>query len=97
MIAMSEYYLVINKAEVGPAVHRLIEIQRQCGCVDTIGSDAYRIRNASEKDQKHAFSAFEAAIDKDFPTPCEECGCDRAECTCDGDGLTDASEQGTDR
>jgi len=83
MIAMSEYYLVINKSEIGPAGQILIERQRQCGCVEPIGSDAYRIRNFSEKDQQTWFAAFEAAIDKDFPPPCGECGCEKTECSCD--------------
>lgn len=67
MIAMAEYYIVINKCEIGEECAKLIHIFRQTGSVDEIGADAYRIRNASELDQQSTFAAFERAIYADFP------------------------------
>lgn len=85
MISMAEYYIVIDREEIGPEVRKLIEIQRKCGCATLSGNGAWTINNASERDQKAWFSAFKNAMDKDFPPPCEDCGCEHSECSCDHD------------
>jgi hypothetical protein len=83
MIGMSEYYIVLNKCEVGPSVEKLLSIFRQTGSVDLIGTDAYRIRNASRLDQQSTFEAFERAMDEDSPPNCDYCGNQPEECDCE--------------
>ena len=73
MIGMADYYIVLNKCEVGPSVERLLYTYRQTGSVDLIGTDAYRIRNASQLDQQATFAAFERAIDEDLTHHCNIC------------------------
>jgi len=85
MISMAEYYIIIDREEVGPEVKKLINIQRQCGCATLSGNGAWTIKNASEQDQKAWFATFERAMDIDFPPPCDECGCEQSECCCDHD------------
>lgn len=89
MISMAHYYIIIDREEIGREVKKLIEIQRKCGCATQSGNGAWTIKNASEQDQKAWFAAFERAMDKDFPPPCDGCGCEHAECCCDRDDDND--------
>jgi hypothetical protein len=100
MISMAEYYIIIDREEVGPEVKKLIDIQRQCGCATLSGNGAWTIRNASEQDQKAWFATFERAMDIDFPPPCDECGGEKSECCCDHEDKGDppiAKDQGADK
>ena len=92
MIGMSEYYIVLNKSEVGPSVEKLLHIFRQTGSVDLIGTDVYKIHNASELDQQSTFAAFERAIDEDFPPDCDHCGNQPEDCDCEPDPDSEKSQ-----
>jgi hypothetical protein len=83
MISMAEYYIIIDREEVGPETEKLIEIQCKCGRATLSGNGAWTITNVSEQDQKVWFAAFERAMSKDFPSPCDDCGYDHAECVCE--------------
>lgn len=94
MIGMAEYYIVLNKCEVGPSVEGLLHIYRQTGSIDNIGDGSYKIRNASELDQKSVMAAIELAWETDFPDDCDYCGNQPEDCDCSGDSLPNPEVQG---
>ena len=71
MIGMAEYYIVIHEREIGFKVAELMHIWRQTRSIDSIGNGSYKIKTASELDQKSVMKTIELAWETDFPDDCD--------------------------
>jgi hypothetical protein len=83
MIAMSEFYIILDKREIGANVEKLLAIFRAGGKVESLDGHSFKINNASETDQISIFRAIEKAMDLDFPTNCVNCGSSPEDCDCE--------------